>query len=111
MGRFTDKVAIVTGASTGLGPVMAKMLAGLEALGDQITSRTAWLIEHHMEAHGLLDGTLGARARRRLAESEDFETLKLLARCDRGGRQRGVDAPDLDEALEFLRDLAATCGE
>src|SRR5262249_25581763 len=27
MARFTDKVAIVTGASTGLGPVMAKMLA------------------------------------------------------------------------------------
>jgi len=27
MDRFTDKVAIVTGASTGLGPVMAKMLA------------------------------------------------------------------------------------
>ncbi|MCE7798601.1 SDR family oxidoreductase [Sphingobium sufflavum] len=27
MGRFTGKVAIVTGASTGLGPVMARMLA------------------------------------------------------------------------------------
>jgi len=27
MARFTDKVAIVTGASTGVGPVMAKMLA------------------------------------------------------------------------------------
>jgi NAD(P)-dependent dehydrogenase (short-subunit alcohol dehydrogenase family) len=27
MARFTDKVAIVTGASTGLGPVMARMLA------------------------------------------------------------------------------------
>ncbi|MGO8859719.1 MAG: SDR family NAD(P)-dependent oxidoreductase [Acidimicrobiales bacterium] len=27
MGRFTDKVAVVTGASTGVGPVMAKMLA------------------------------------------------------------------------------------
>ena len=85
--------------------------AGLEALGDQITPRTAWFIEHHMEAQELIDGTLGARARRRLAESEDFETLKLLARCDRGGRQRGVEAPDLDEALEFLRELAATCGE
>jgi len=28
MARFTDKVAIVTGASTGLGPIMARMMAG-----------------------------------------------------------------------------------
>ena len=33
-----------------------------------------------------------------------------LARCDRGGRQRGVQAPELDEALDYLRDLAATFG-
>jgi hypothetical protein len=85
--------------------------AGLEALGDQITPRTAWFIEHHMEGQELLDGTLGARARRRLEASEDFEALKLLARCDRNGRQRGADAPELDEAIEFLRELAATCGE
>ena len=40
--------------------------AGLEALDGFITERTAWLIEHHMLAHQLADGTLGARARRRL---------------------------------------------
>ena len=85
--------------------------AGLEALGDQITPRTAWFIEHHMVAQELLDNTLGARARRRLEASEDFEELKLLARCDRGGRQRGADAPDLEEAIEYLRELAKTCGE
>jgi len=85
--------------------------AGLEALGEQITPRTAWLIEHHMLAHGLHDGSLGARARRRLAESEDYEALVLLGECDRAGRQRGVPAPELDEALEFLRDLARMCGE
>jgi hypothetical protein len=85
--------------------------SGLEALGDQITPRTAWFIEHHMEAQDLLDGTLGARARRRLEASEDFDALRQLARCDRNGRQRGVEAPELDEALEYLRELARTCGE
>ena len=85
--------------------------AGLEALGDQITPRTAWFIEHHMEGQELLDGTLGARARRRLAESEDFDALRLLARCDRNGRQCGVEASELDEAIAFLRELAATCGD
>lgn len=84
--------------------------AALEALEGFITPRTAWLIEHHMEANSLRDGTLGARSRRRLQASEDFDELMLLSVCDRGGRQRGVEAPDLDEALEYLRDLARTCG-
>jgi predicted nucleotidyltransferase len=85
--------------------------AGLEALTGHITPRTAWLIEHHMEAQDLLDGSLGARARRRLEASEDHEELRLLARCDRKGRARGVEAPDLDEAIECLRELARMCGE
>jgi hypothetical protein len=85
--------------------------AGLEALEGFVTPRTAWLIEHHMEGHAFHDGTLGARARRRLEESEDFEDLQLLAQCDRQGRARGVEAPDLEEALDYLRDLADTCGE
>jgi predicted nucleotidyltransferase len=85
--------------------------AGLEALEGFITPRTAWLIEHHMEAHALHDGTIGARARRRLAEHEDYEELVLLGQCDRQGRQKGVETPDLEEALAYLRDLARTCGE
>lgn len=85
--------------------------AALEALEGHITPRTAWLIEHHMEAHQLHDGTLGVRSRRRLAASEDFEDLMLLSTCDRQGRQRGVETPDLDEALEHLRELARMCGE
>ncbi len=40
--------------------------AALEALDGFITPRTRWLIEHHMEAQALLDGTLGVRARHRL---------------------------------------------
>lgn len=84
--------------------------AGLEALEDAITERTAWLIEHHMEGQAALDGTLGQRARRRLAESEDFEELLLLAQCDRQGRVAGVAVPELEEALEYIRELARTCG-
>jgi hypothetical protein len=85
--------------------------AALEALDGFITPRTAWLIEHHMDCHGLQDGTLGARARRRLEAADDFDELMLLGRCDHQGRQVGVEAPDLEDALEYLRELAATCGD
>ena len=84
--------------------------AGLEALGDFITERTAWLIEHHMLAHQLVDGTLGARARRRLEKSEHYEELLLLGKCDRAGRQPGVEAPELEEALDYLRELGSMFG-
>ncbi len=84
--------------------------AGLEALDGFITDRTAWLIEHHMLAHQLAGGTLGARARRRLQQSEHFEELVLLGECDRAGRQAGVEAPELDEALEYLRELGRMFG-
>ena len=84
--------------------------AGLEALEGFITDRTRWLIEHHMEGQAVLDGTLGQRAKQRLAESEDYDALMLLSRCDRQGRASGVEVPELEEALEYLRDLAETCG-
>ena len=35
--------------------------------------------------------------------------LELLGRCDRAGRQRGVEVPDLDEALAYLRELSQMC--
>ena len=84
--------------------------AGLEELGDFITPRTAWLIAHHMEAHMLREGTIGARARRRLQQSDDFEELMLLQQCDRDGREPGVEVPDLDDALDELRELSQMCG-
>jgi hypothetical protein len=84
--------------------------AGLDALAGFITDRTAWLIANHCEAHKLLDGTIGARAKRRLQRSEDFDELFLLAQCDRDGRVPGGPAPDLDEALDSLRELARLCG-
>ncbi|HEX3599960.1 MAG TPA: HD domain-containing protein [Lacipirellulaceae bacterium] len=79
--------------------------AALEALDGFITERTGWLIEHHMLAHQLAEGTLGVRARRRLEQSEYFEDLVLLGECDRAGRQPGAEAPELEEALDYLREL------
>jgi hypothetical protein len=84
--------------------------AGLEALEEFISERTAWLIEHHMLAQQLADGTLGARARRRLQQSESFEELILLCDCDRAGRQCGVEAPELEEAIDYLRELNGMFG-
>ncbi len=85
--------------------------AALDALDGFITPRTAWLIEHHDDALALLKQTLGVRSRRRLEASESFEELLLLARCDRAGRRKGVQVPDVEDALDYIRELAEMCGE
>ncbi len=69
--------------------------AGLEALEGFISQRTAWLIEYHIEAHKILDGTIGSRAHRRLRENESYEELLLLCGCDRAGRVAGVQTIEL----------------
>jgi predicted HD phosphohydrolase len=84
--------------------------AALEALDGLITPRTAWLIEHHMAAQQILDGTLGARAKRRLHAHDSYEELLLLARCDRRGRRSGVEVPEVEESLNFIRELSLTFG-
>ncbi len=84
--------------------------AGLEALDGFISPRTAWLIEHHMEAHRIFDGTIGSRAHRRLRENESYDELLLLCECDRGGRVAGVQTSELEEAIETIRDLAMNFG-
>jgi hypothetical protein len=85
--------------------------AGLEALADAISPRTAWLIEHHVEALSLGDGTLGARLRRRLEAADDYEELVLLAECDRKGRTVGMKTPDVYGALRYVYKLAKACGD
>ncbi len=80
--------------------------AGLEALEDLITPRTAFLIEHHMDAHAWAAGALGRRAKVRLANSEHAEDLKALADCDRRGRAPGAEVPTVEEALAEIRELA-----
>jgi predicted nucleotidyltransferase len=84
--------------------------AGLDALDGFITERTAWLIANHMDAHRLLEGSLGVRARRRLQQADDYDELLRLVRCDRHGRVPGGEAPELDEALDYVREVARMCG-
>lgn len=79
--------------------------AGLAVLDGFISPRTAWLIEHHSEANQLRRGTLGMRARRRLESHESFEELMHLSDCDRQGRQQGMEVPEVDAVLKYIRDL------
>lgn len=80
--------------------------AGLQALEGAITPRTETLIALHMDALAHRKGTLGARARARLQQSEEFEDLMLLRELDTRGRQPGALVCELDEALRYIRDLA-----
>ena len=82
------------------------VVAGLTAIESHISQRTASLIELHHEAHRYREGTLGIRARRRLEAHPDFEDLLLLAECDQRGRECGVMVPDVEQALEQIRDLS-----
>jgi hypothetical protein len=83
--------------------------AAVAALEGFITPRTAWLIAHHVAGLRLRNGTLGARSRRRLEASENFEELMLLVECDVAGRAVGIAVPDLKEALQYLRQLEREC--
>jgi hypothetical protein len=85
--------------------------AGLSALSGHVTERTEWFIANHHDAHRLRNGTLGVRAKRRLRESPDYEELMTLARCDDRGRVPGGTAPDIDAALDYIRDVARMCGD
>ncbi len=79
--------------------------ATLTAVQDIVSERTLWFIEHLPLQLRASEGTIGARARRRLAEHEDGEELRLLAECDSDGRVPGRLVCSLAEAIEFLRDL------
>jgi len=79
--------------------------AGVEALRGAVTARTLFLIEHHMEAHEYRARTLGARARRRLEASEDFEDLMLLSEMDEAGRVVGARVGSVEEVLEWLKGM------
>ncbi len=80
--------------------------AALQALEGTITPRTETLIALHMDALAYVQGTLGARARLRLERSEEFDDVMLLRELDTRGRVPGADVCELEEALEFVRELA-----
>ncbi len=81
------------------------VLAALQALEGTITDRTTTLIALHMDALAYRDGTLGARARARLEQSEEFEDIMHLRELDCRGRQPGAVVCELAEALEYIREL------
>lgn len=84
--------------------------AGLEALEGLITDRCRFFIENHMLAQEYRQGTLGAKQRRRLESSPDWEDLLLLRECDDAGRVPGAAVGTVDEALDYLKELERTNG-
>jgi hypothetical protein len=84
--------------------------AGLEALEGLITERTRFFIEHHMNAHDYRTGKLGARLRRALEASPDFDDLMLLRSLDDAGRVPGAVVGTVDEALDYLKELERSNG-
>jgi len=101
--------ALLHDVGKGIDPVQ-HVASGLTALDGYITERTAWLIAQHSAARQLLEGSLGARAKRRLQQHEDYDALLTLARADRAGRVPGGNAPPLDDALDYVREVARMCG-
>ena len=64
-----------------------------------------------MACGGIARETSSTRARRRLEAHPDFEDLLVLAECDQRGRECGVRVPDVEQALEQIRDLSEIFSE
>jgi hypothetical protein len=84
--------------------------AGLAALEGLITERTQFFIAHHMDAQLYRTGKLGARLRRVLEASPDFDDLMLLRQLDDAGRVPGAPVGTVDEALDYLKELERSNG-
>jgi hypothetical protein len=70
-----------------------------------ITERTRFFIENHMLALEHKTSTLGAKERKRLEASPDFDDLMLLRELDSAGRVPGAHVGTVDEALDYLKEL------
>lgn len=80
--------------------------ATLVAVSPVVSERTLWFIQQLPVQHQKGEGTIGARARRRLDQHEDGEELRLLAECDLDGRVPGRIVDGLDEAIQKIQLLA-----
>ena len=78
------------------------------AIQDIVSERTLWLVENLPTQHRIADGTIGARARRRLDQHEDNEELRLLAACDLEGRLPGRQVAELHAVIQTIKDLSQT---
>gem|GEM_PF-1166717 len=77
-------------------------LATLSALGDMISERTHWLIEHLPDAVNYLStGKISKGIRRH----EQFDELMLFTECDLDGTVRGFPVSELDEAISYLEEI------
>ena len=98
--------ALLHDVGKGIDPFDAES-ATITAVQDVVSERTLWFIENLATQHRASEGTIGARARRRLANHEDGEELRLLAECDSEGRVPGRPVCSLEEAIGYLKQLAA----
>lgn len=81
------------------------VVAGVEALRGAVTSRTLWLIEHHMDLLGQRDRPVNSKTRRNAEDPEYLDDLVLLRDLDDAGRVPGAPVCTVDEALDYLRGL------
>jgi len=80
--------------------------ATVRAIEDLVSERTLWLVENLPLQHRKADGTIGARARRRLDAHEDGDALRFLAECDLEGRVPGRPVESLTNALQSLLEIS-----
>lgn len=71
-----------------------------------VSARTLWLIQSLPVQHQKAEGTIGARARRRIDQHEDGEELRLLAECDLNGRVPGRLVDSLETVIQTIKNLA-----
>jgi hypothetical protein len=81
------------------------VVTSIELLADDVSERTAWLIENLPEANKLHLGTIGHRSLRRLRENENYEDLILLSECDRQACEVQANVRQAEDALDYIAAL------